>query len=53
MGGIDGDDDLCDYEEMKNLEELCAWLNLPNHISAQEFLIAKVEVKTCEEPMVQ
>ena len=51
MGGIDGDDDPFDGEEMKNLEELCSGLNLPDHISAQEFLDAENELKTCEEPI--
>ena len=37
MGGIDGDDDLCDYEEMKNLKELCARLNLPNIYQLKNF----------------
>ena len=51
MGGIDGDDDPFDGKEMKNLEDLCSRLNLPDHISAQKFLDAENELKTCEQPI--
>ena len=49
IGATDEDDDPFAGEEMQSLEELCTMLNMPDYISAQEFLDAEDELTTCEE----
>ena len=43
------DDDPFEGEDMQSLEELCSMLDIPEHTSAQKFLVAEEELSTCED----